>query len=250
MTELSEDSLLGGKVRFFQPVDGYRAAIDPVLLAASVEAKTGDKVLDLGCGAGAATFCLMARVSGLKVTGIELQPFFVSISLRNAEANALADDFQVFEGDFMTLNDNVLDKSFNHVIANPPYLEQNKGNIPPNHSKALAHVEEKGTLANWINFAIQKTKHKGSVTFIQRADRLDETLAQMNGSLGELVVFPLWPGPIDKGGAKGAKRVIVRGRKGVSTPLRLAPGLILHREAGGYSQQAEDILRRARPLHL
>ena len=60
----TEDRLLGGKVRLRQPRDGYRAAIDPVLLAASVPAKPGERVLDLGTGAGAAALCLMARVEG------------------------------------------------------------------------------------------------------------------------------------------------------------------------------------------
>ena len=30
------DTLLGGRVRFAQPASGYRAAIDPVLLAAAI----------------------------------------------------------------------------------------------------------------------------------------------------------------------------------------------------------------------
>ena len=53
-TNFSTDDFLGGKLRVKQPKKGYRAGIDPVLLAASVNAHTGDNILDLGCGVGIA----------------------------------------------------------------------------------------------------------------------------------------------------------------------------------------------------
>jgi len=56
----TEDRLLGGRIQLRQPVDGYRAAIDPVFLAASVPAEPHQLILDVGCGQGAAMFCLAA----------------------------------------------------------------------------------------------------------------------------------------------------------------------------------------------
>ena len=67
----SDDMLFGGRVKLRQPVDGYRVAIDPVLLAAAVPARDEDPVLDIGCGTGAASLCLAARVQGCKVVGLE-----------------------------------------------------------------------------------------------------------------------------------------------------------------------------------
>ncbi|MBI3708303.1 MAG: methyltransferase [Proteobacteria bacterium] len=63
----TRDALLGGRVAFRQPAAGYRAAIDPVLLAASVPAATKGRVLELGCGAGAALLCLAHRLPNLRI---------------------------------------------------------------------------------------------------------------------------------------------------------------------------------------
>ena len=77
------DQFLGGKVTAKQPAQGYRAGVDAVLLAASVPAKAGDTVLELGCGVGVASLCLTARVGGLLVTGVELQPDYAALAAKN-----------------------------------------------------------------------------------------------------------------------------------------------------------------------
>ena len=61
---LTEDAFLGGRLRLLQPAQGYRAGVDPVLLAASVPAMLGQRVLELGCGVGAALLCLGRRGTG------------------------------------------------------------------------------------------------------------------------------------------------------------------------------------------
>ena len=92
MSDFSADDLtcnafLGGRLHLWQPKNGYRAGIDPVLLAAAVPAESGQSVLELGCGAGAAVLCLAARVPGLIMTGVELQPAYAKLAERNASEN-------------------------------------------------------------------------------------------------------------------------------------------------------------------
>ena len=70
-TELTRDAFLGGLVHLWQPRSGYRAGVDPVLLAATIPAVSGQRVLELGCGVGAAVLCLGARVAGLELVGVE-----------------------------------------------------------------------------------------------------------------------------------------------------------------------------------
>ena len=231
----TEDRLLDGKVRLRQPRNGYRAAIDPVLLAASVPARSGARVLDLGTGAGAAALCLVARVEGLSVVGLEIDPPTAELARENAALNGRA--FTVREGDVARLPADL--RGFDHVMANPPYLDVARADPSPDAARRRSNVDELG-LRPWIDAALAAVVPGGTVTFIQRADRLADLLALLNGRAGAIVVAPLWP----KAG-EPAKRVIVEARPARRTPLRLHPGLVLHATDGRYTEAAEAILRGA-----
>ena len=86
-------------------------------------------------------------------------------------------------------------------------------------------------------------KPKGSITLVHRADRLDELLAYLHGRAGGIIVVPLWPG-----GDRPAKRVILRARRDVRTPLRLTSGLTLHHALGGFTEEALSLLRDGKAL--
>ena len=86
----------------------------------------------------------------------------------------------------------------------------------------------------------------GLLTLLHRADRLADVLTSLRGPLGDLVVFPLWPGP----GERPAKRILVQGRKGSRGPLRLARGLVLHDDDGRFTAAAEAVLRHGSALEL
>ena len=93
---VTRDTVLGGRVTLFQLVDGYRAAIDPVILAASVPLDGRPQhIVDLGCGAGAVGFCLLARDPALCVTGVDRDPAMLALARRGAQANQFVDRFAV-----------------------------------------------------------------------------------------------------------------------------------------------------------
>ena len=250
--ELSADTLLGGRVTLLQPVKGYRAAIDPVFLAAAVPAKAEETVLDVGVGVGAAALCLAARVAEARVAGIELRRELVRLAVRNAEANGLARRVDFMVGDLVKGPRRLAPGSFHPVMANPPFIEAGRGNRSPDEGKAVSNIESSADLEDWLRFCLLMVKPKGSITLIHRADRLDQVLVALAGRLGEVLVYPLWPGPASLAGAgdKPARRIILRGRKGVATPLRLLPGLVLHEEGGGFTPRAEAVLRGGQGLEF
>ncbi len=241
----SEDTLLGGRLRLRQPAQGYRVAIDPILLAAAVPAVATDTVLDIGCGVGAAALCLAARVPECRITGIEAQMALVRLAVENIALNNFEGRVRAMGGDILRPPPRLEPGSFTQVMANPPYLEEGAGTPSPHSGKALAQIEGVANLAYWVRFALSMTRPRGGITFIHRADRLDALLAQFTGRAGAITVLPLWPTY-----GTPAKRVIVHARKDIASPTRLLPGLVLHGIDGHYTKPAEAILRHGEGLDL
>ena len=242
---ITEDRLLNGRVRLRQPADGARVAVDPVFLAAAVAAEPHQQILDVGCGAGAAMLCLAARVPQCRVTGMDSQRGLVRLAGDNVVLNDMADRLSVMIGDLLQPPPRLSPGSFDHVMANPPFLERGRGTEVPNPVKAAATMEGDAALGDWVRFALAMARAKGTVTFIHRADRIDALLGQIAGRAGEVVIFPLWPG-----GGKAASRVLVRARKQIAAPARLAPGLVLHEPDGRFTAAAEAVLRGGEGLAL
>ncbi|MDJ0611797.1 MAG: methyltransferase [Kiloniellales bacterium] len=237
------DFLLDGRVRLRQPARGYRAAIDPVLLAASVEAGAGESLLDLGCGVGAAALCLLAREPEVRVAGLEVQGALAALARANAEENGFAGRFEVVEGDLREAADHFPPEGFDRVLMNPPYLGCASGRPSKLASRDLAQREGETGLAHWLAAARQWLRPKGTLNVIYRADRLADLLAGLAPAFGGIRLFPLWPAE-----GRPAKRIIVAARKGVAAPGGVSCGLVLHRGDGAYTAAAEAVLREAAPL--
>jgi len=241
----TEDHLLGGRIRLKQPAAGYRVAIDPVFLAAAVPAEPHQLVLDVGCGAGAAMLCLAARVPHSRLVGLEMQRDLVRLAGDNIILNGLEARASVMIGDLLRAPPRLSPGAFDHVMANPPFHPRHDTESAAASGKSAATIEGDADLADWVRFSLAMVRSKGTVTFIHRADRIDALLGQIAGRAGEVVVFPLWPGE-----RRAASRILVRVRKQVSAPARLAAGLVLHDADGGLSAGAEGVLREGRGLDL
>lgn len=236
---LSHDAFLCGKLHLWQPIQGYRAATDPVLLAAACPAVTGQKVLDLGCGAGAAALCLGVRVPGLVLAGLEVQAAYAALARRNAAENGIA--MQVELGDLAQMPAG-LRVGFEHVIANPPYYPAG-GTPSPVAARARA-LQVDTPLGDWVMAASRRLNPGGWMTLICGADGLPAVLGAMGTKMGSASVLPLQPRE-----GRAALRVIVRARKGGRGAFRLLAPFVLHRGAAhdgdreSYTDAANAVLR-------
>ncbi len=217
--QLSDDGFLDGKLRILQPRNGYRAATDPVFLAAAVPAKPGESVLDLGCGVGVASLCLAARVPNLALSGLERQPEYAALARENAARNSI--ELAVFEGDLEQVPA-ALRQAFAHVIANPPYLVPGDG-TPAGDAGREAALREQTPLSAWIEAATRRLAPGGCLSMIHEVARLPALLSAIDRRLGSIILLPL----ASREG-RPANRIILRARKGGRAPFRLLPPVILH----------------------
>ena len=215
---LTRDAFLGGHVLAWQPRVGYRAATDPVFLAASVPARPGQTVLDLGCGVGVASLCLAARVPGLRVTGVEMQPDYAALAQRNAVANNA--DLTVVTADLRALPPDLRNQSFDHVIANPPYYAPH-GPAAQDVGRDRA-LREETPLADWLDVGLRRLRDDGYLSVIHMTDRLPVILSALQGRASAVVL------PLAARAQRPARRVIVQARKGGRSPFTLLPPLIIH----------------------
>ncbi|PUB15589.1 tRNA1(Val) A37 N6-methylase TrmN6 [Yoonia sediminilitoris] len=246
--DLTCDDFLGGRLRIWQPRKGYRAGVDPVLLGASIAAKPGQSVLELGCGVGVASLCLAARVPGVSVTGVEVQPHYADLARRNARENSAA--FHVITADLRALPHEVRQQRFDHVIMNPPYFDRLAGTASDDGGRDIA-LGGGTPLTDWLDIGARRVGPKGYLTIIQRIARLPEVLSALEGRLGSIVVLPI------SGRERRAPELfLLRARQEGRAAFSLLSPLTMHageRHTGdkdNYLPEINDILRNGAGLPI
>ena len=246
--ELTEDAVLGGRLRLRQPVRGHRVGHDAILLAASTSAWPGQHAVDLGAGIGAAGLALAVRVPNVSVSLVEIEPVLAALAEENAKRNGLS-------GRAITLDVGAPPRAFAEaglppecadcVLMNPPFNDPARHRSSPDQQRRRAHAAEADTLAVWLRTADRLLVPNGVLTMIWRADRLADVLTALAPGFGDVAVLPVHPRPVAP-----AIRVILRARKGSRAPLAVYPSLILNDDAGRPTEAAEAVLREAALLPL
>ncbi len=233
--DLTEDAILGGRIRVRQPVSGYRVNADTLLLAAAVEAPPCVRLMEAGCGVGAAMIAVLARSANTTIVGIERDQNIAALARENVALNAMSARVEIVTGDALSRDANW--GVFDGVFANPPFDNEGEGRAPA-VARRHAYIAEE-PIDRWVAALADRLTGGAALTLIHRAAKLPDILAALEGRLGGIEILPVRP----RADAP-AKRVLVRARKGSRAPLRLLRGLDLHDASGAkYTPETDAILR-------
>jgi len=247
---VTEDAVLGGRLRLRQFKHGHRVGHDAILLAAACPGCAGEHVVDFGAGVGAAGLAVAARVAGTKVTLVELEATLAALAQENARLNGLEERVAVLNLDVEAPASafaaaGLHPESAQRVLMNPPFNDSQRAQASPDGRRELAHHGSCEMLAGWVRAAGRLLQSGGTLTLIWRADALDTVLRALLPIFGGATVLPVYPGP-----DRAAIRVMVRATKGSRAPLALLPGLVLNDASGRVSEQADSVLRQGAILPL
>lgn len=225
MSEITCDEFYDGRVQIYQPVKGFRAGTDSLLLAAALDEKSEGRALELGCGAGGAILPAAYRLPNIKFTGLELDPDMAALARKGVDANGYFGEVEILDGSAASIPAD-WQNGFDLVFSNPPFFET--GTIPaPGAGKHGAYLESV-PLKDWINAMLFALRPKGTFVMVHRAADLARILAVLERQSGEITVLPIHSYP----GAE-AKRVLVRARKALrSGPMRLLEPRYLYKAKG------------------
>jgi tRNA1(Val) A37 N6-methylase TrmN6 len=240
MPEVTEDLLLGGRVRLIQPERGHRAGTDAVLLAASASVKPEDVVVDVGASTGAVGLMAAAREKGARYIFVERDPDLAELCRRNCRRNGVAGEVAAIDvlDRAARLGAGLAPEIADRVLTNPPFLEEGQARISPDRGRAAAHALPAGGLEAWLRACIGLLRPKGRLVLIHRADRLAECLGFLGKGMGGLQLRLVHPSA-----DQPAIRFLLSGAKGSRGPLAVLPPVILNGPDGRFTAQAEALHR-------
>ena len=244
MSETTKDAFHKGGFEVVQPAkDGHRAGLDALLLAAAVPHSASGTLADLGAGCGTAGLAALNLNSSLDLISVEFNRHMYELlektmsmvanhKFRGRTKTLYADVTKSgADREKQGLKENMVD----HVIMNPPYNTSNLRSSP-DETRSQAHMIGEGGIDAWFRTASAITKPGGSLTMVYRSENIASILACSQGRFGGLEIIP-----VHSRADEPAKRLIVRSVRGSRAPLAFLPGVVVHKDDGQFTDEAEAI---------
>ena len=219
-----------------------------MLLAAATPARSGDRVVDLGAGVGAAGLAVAKRVAGIELVLVEIDEGLADLARGNAAANAIAADvimLDVTSAAEVFAAAGLPPDSVDVVLMNPPFNDPARHRASPDKAREIAHVATAATPEKWVRAARRILKSGGALALIWRADGLVEVLSALGRGFGSLEILP-----VHVEARVPAIRVLIRAIKGGKAPLQIHAALMLNDESALPNKQVQDVLAGKEVLPL
>jgi len=237
MDEFTTDPLFNGEITIRQGRFGYRFSIDAILLAAHIEPRCGDRIVDIGTGCGIIPLVLAFRNPDVKIYGVEVQEELAQLALFNISKNHMEGRIEIVLKDVRALTVDSIKEPADLMVSNPPYWRLDSGRKNPNQQRAIARHEIKATLDDIVNAARRLLKVSGRLVMIYPAERMTDLIYRMRSS----GIEPKWVRMVHPHRDSPAKLMLVEGVKGAGSDVKIEPPLCIYKNDGSYTDEVEKM---------
>ncbi len=229
---------------FVQVSENHTFGTDAVLLANFAAPRKRDTLVDLGTGCGIIPMLMLRDGMLSAAAGVDISEEAAHLA-EEAITQLGIDRFSVVHADLCDLSGKVPFGCHTLVTCNPPYKANGAGLQNPVKKQAVARHEIACTLKDIVETAARLLQTAGRFCICHRPERLSELLGLMHDAGLEpkrlrMVCQRLGEEPW---------LVLVEGKKGAHTGLRIAPTLYIE-ENGKLSREMTEIYGIYKEGHL
>ena len=234
----SIDSIWDSSLQIQQSRNGYRFALDAVLLAHFLRIETNEIALEIGCGNGVIPILLSRLKKFRRIIAVEIQSELADLALANVERNH-GEQIEIINMDAMQLQERLSANSFDLIYSNPPYRKLGTGKLNPSREKAIARHEIHLKLKDLISVADHFLKPDGRLSVIlpmfRENDWMQLLLQQKYFLIERQYVHSFRDEP--------ATFVLATAGK-ISTTLKEIEPLVIYESNGKYTDQLAKLLTK------
>ncbi len=224
-------------LKIIQKNNGFCFGIDSVLLSDfAKEIKNNSNVIDLGTGTGILSILLSGKTNLKKIYGIEIQKDIANMAQRSVKLNKLEDKIEIINTDIKKLRDIFEINTFDSIVTNPPYKNQDTGKVNENEYKYISKHETTANLSDFIKISVQLLKDKGSFYMVHRPERLIDIIYELRSHKLEPKNIKF----VYSNKEKEPKLVLIKAVKNANTFLKVEKPLFVYNQDGSYT---DEILR-------
>lgn len=224
----------------YQPVKGYRMAIDTLLLAWFARQYAQGHVVELGCGPAFVSLSCANDPRVERVTGIDIDTDMIVLAGRSAAANRLDTKTCFLARDIRQMKDAGTPGSASLVAMNPPYRKPGTGKTSPVPGRAASNHELTASLHDFIAAASWLLMNKRSMVAVFLSERLAEFLSLCR----ELKLEPKNIRFVHAHAPQKSKIFLLRAVKNGHPGLTVETPLVLYDSPGTYTPEVQAIIGR------
>lgn len=231
------DDLQRNGYKIIQNPEKFCFGMDAVLLSHFAKLEKCKKVLDMGTGTGILPILLAAKTDTEFFEALEIQEESADMARRSVAYNHLEDRIHITTDNIVNASALFGNHSFDAVVTNPPYMNDQHGLKNPHLPKAIARHEVLCTLEDVIRESSYVLKPKKSLFMVHRPFRLAEIFQTMKKYQLEPKRMCLVHPYIHK----EPNMVLIEAKKGGNPMIKIEPPIIVYESTGVYTRQLLDI---------